>query len=99
VVGADDTAMFWRLPYYSQMQAGPEGNVQSDLLFGKDAKFTLSYGWAFPSRIYFNGDDCVLPEPQSFPTLPSRSHRAGETPVEFLVMLGIGAPALASYFF
>ncbi|CAK9234045.1 unnamed protein product [Sphagnum troendelagicum] len=97
----NDTAMFWGLPYYNQMllQAGPEGNVQSDLLFGKDAKFTLSNGWAFPSRIYFNGDDCVLPEPQSFPTLPSSSHRAGSTPVEFLVMLGIGAPALASYFF
>ena len=29
------------------------------LLFQKNADFTLSNGWAFPDRGYFNGDTCV----------------------------------------
>jgi hypothetical protein len=70
---ADDSAMFWGVKYYNEdlLQAGPEGNVQSDLLFQKNADFTWSNGWAFPDRVYFNGDVCVLPSPQDFPSLPS----------------------------
>ncbi|PQP98634.1 COBRA-like protein 1 [Prunus yedoensis var. nudiflora] len=48
------------------MQAGPLGNVQSELLFRKDqATFTFDKGWAFPRRIYFNGDNCVMPPPDA----------------------------------
>ncbi|XP_022685500.1 COBRA-like protein 2 [Setaria italica] len=46
------------------MVAGPDGNVQSELLFRKDpSMFTFDKGWAFPRRIYFNGDSCVMPPP------------------------------------
>lgn len=54
------------------MEAGPYGNVQSELLFQKEASaFTLEKGWAFPRRIYFNGDNCVMPPPDSYPWLPN----------------------------
>lgn len=72
---ADDSAMFWGVKYYNEylLKAGPDGNVQSDILFQKKADFTLRDGWAFPDRVYFNGDQCVLPAPQDFPSLPSSS--------------------------
>jgi hypothetical protein len=48
------------------MVAGPDGNVQSELLFRKDpSTFTFQKGWAFPRRIYFNGDNCVMPPPDA----------------------------------
>lgn len=65
---ADDTAMFYgRKPYNDVlMQAGPKGNVQSDLTLEKDGnKLTLRKGWAFPRRVYFNGNNCVMPSPES----------------------------------
>jgi hypothetical protein len=71
---ADDTALFWGVKYYNDMllESGPMGNVQSELLLQKDKQtFTLKQGWAFPRRIYFNGDDCVLPPPDAYPSLPN----------------------------
>lgn len=68
----NDTAMLWGVQFYNDflMQAGPYGNVQSELLFGKDpSTFTFEKGWAFPRRIYFNGDNCVMPPPDSYPFL------------------------------
>lgn len=69
----NDTAMFSGVEYYNEMllQAGPEGNVQSEILFAKDSRFTWNNGWGFPTRIYFNGDDCVLPDPSDYPKLPN----------------------------
>lgn len=70
----DDTAMLWGIKFYNDllMQAGPLGNVQSELLFRKDqSTFTFEKGWAFPRRIYFNGDNCVMPPPDSYPWLPN----------------------------
>lgn len=60
------------------MQAGPFGNVQSELLFQKETSaFTFEKGWAFPRRIYFNGDNCVMPPPDSYPWLPNTaSHKS-----------------------
>lgn len=72
----NDTAMLWGVQYYNDllMQAGPLGNVQSELLFRKDANtFTFEKGWAFPRRIYFNGDNCVMPPPDAYPWLPNSS--------------------------
>lgn len=66
----DDTAMLWGVKFYNDFlsTAGPLGNVQSELLFRKDAStFTFEKGWAFPRRIYFNGDNCVMPPPDSYP--------------------------------
>ncbi|XP_031492847.1 COBRA-like protein 1 [Nymphaea colorata] len=75
----NDTAMLWGVKYYNDllMAAGPLGNVQSELLFQKDlSTFTFKQGWAFPRRIYFNGDNCVLPSPDNYPWLPNSSpHR------------------------
>ncbi|XP_038678448.1 COBRA-like protein 2 [Tripterygium wilfordii] len=74
----NDTAMLWGVKFYNDllMQAGRAGNVQSELLFRKDqSTFTFEKGWAFPRRIYFNGDNCVMPPPDSYPWLPNASSR------------------------
>jgi hypothetical protein len=72
----DDTAMFWGVKFYNDllMQAGPLGNAQSELLLRKDSMaFTFDKGWAFPHRVYFNGDNCVMPPPDAYPWLPNAS--------------------------
>lgn len=69
----NDTAMFFGIKNYNDvlMEAGPFGNVQSELLLKKDENtFTFKQGWAFPRRVYFNGDQCVLPSPDTYPYLP-----------------------------
>ncbi|KAL6551623.1 hypothetical protein OROGR_007777 [Orobanche gracilis] len=73
-----DTAMLWGVKFYNDvlMQAGPLGNVQSELLFRKDkSTFTFEKGWAFPRRVYFNGDNCVMPPPYAYPYLPNAGLR------------------------
>ena len=73
---SDDTAMFWGMKFYNDLlnQAGPLGNAQSELLMRKDSEtFTFQKGWAFPRRVYFNGDNCVMPSPDDYPWLPSAS--------------------------
>lgn len=75
----DDTAMLWGVQFYNDllMQNGRSGNVQSELLFRKDkTSFTFNEGWAFPHRVYFNGDNCVMPQPDTFPFLPNEGARA-----------------------
>lgn len=82
----NDTAMLWGVKFYNDllMQAGPLGNVQSELLFRKDTStFTFEKGWAFPRRIYFNGDNCVMPSPDDYPWLPN----AGSKPDISLLIL------------
>ncbi|CAN1244061.1 COBRA-like protein 1, partial [Linum perenne] len=80
VLVTDDTALLWGVKFYNDllMQAGPSGNVQSELLFQKETTtFTFDKGWAFPRRIYFNGDNCVMPPPDAYPWLPNSSSRLG----------------------
>lgn len=70
--------MFYGLKYYNDllMQAGPLGNVQSEVLMKKDKNtFTLKQGWAFPRKVYFNGDECMLPPPDMYPPLPNSAFR------------------------
>lgn len=70
----DDTGMFWGIQYYNDMllESGENGNVQTEMLLQKDpAEFTFKGGWAFPRRIYFNGHECVMPPPDTYPILPS----------------------------
>lgn len=74
--------MLWGVKYYNDllMEAGPYGNVQSELLFKKDpSTFTFEKGWAFPRRIYFNGDNCVMPPPDSYPWLPNAASQLMST--------------------
>lgn len=66
--------MFYGLKYFNDqlMEAGPYGNVQSEVLMRKDAStFTFKQGWAFPRKVYFNGDECQMPPPDSYPYLPN----------------------------
>lgn len=75
---ADDTGMFYGMKYYNDllMEAGPTGNVQSEILLQKDKDtFTLKQGWAFPRKVYFNGDECMLPPPDTYPYLPNSAPR------------------------
>lgn len=74
---ADDTGLFYGTKYYNDvlMQAGPLGNVQSEVLLQKDLNtFTFKQGWAFPRKVYFNGDECMLPPPDTYPFLPNSGH-------------------------
>lgn len=58
------------------MEAGPFGNVQSEVLLQKDKNtFTFKQGWAFPRKVYFNGDECMLPPPDTYPYLPNAANR------------------------
>ncbi|KAK3406402.1 hypothetical protein EUGRSUZ_K02541 [Eucalyptus grandis] len=70
----NDTGMFYGMKFYNDllMEAGPEGNVQSEVLLQKDKNtFTFKQGWAFPRKVYFNGDECMLPPPDQYPFLPN----------------------------
>ena len=70
--------MFFGVKYYNDllMEAGPHGNVQTELLLKKDkTTFTLDQGWAFPLKIYFNGDECMMPLPDAYPSLPNLAYR------------------------
>lgn len=71
--------MFYGTKFYNDllMEAGPSGNVQSEVLLQKDQKtFTFKQGWAFPRKVYFNGDECMLPPPDSYPFLPNSAKRS-----------------------
>jgi len=75
---SDDTSMLWGIKFYNDFlsSAGPLGNVQSEILLRKDkSTFTFDKGWAFPRRIYFNGDNCVMPPPDAYPWLPNASSK------------------------
>lgn len=64
------------MKYYNDllMEAGAYGNAQSELLMRKDARtFTFKNGWAFPRKVYFNGDECKMPPPDAYPHLPNSS--------------------------
>lgn len=69
--------MFYGMKFYNDqlMEAGPFGNVQSEVLFQKDNTFTFKQGWAFPRKVYFNGDECMLPLPETYPFLPNSAHQ------------------------
>ncbi|XP_015581980.1 COBRA-like protein 4 [Ricinus communis] len=73
----NDTGLFCGMKYYNDvlMEAGPLGNVQSEILLQKDQNtFTFKQGWAFPRKVYFNGDECMLPPPDTYPFLPNSAH-------------------------
>ena len=74
---SDDTGMFWGIQYYNDMllSSGRNGNVQTEMILHKDeGNFTFNEGWAFPRKISFNGDECVMPSPEDYPSLPNKAH-------------------------
>lgn len=77
---ADELALFWGIEYYNtelvQSTESNVGYVTTDILLEKDLEsFTLSNGWALPRRVYFNGDNCQMPLPDTFPMLPNGSSK------------------------
>ena len=65
---ADDTGMFYGMKFYNDllMEASPFGNVQSEVLLRKEKNtFSLKQGWVFSRKVYFNGDECMLPPPDT----------------------------------
>ena len=69
--------MFYGMKFYNDllMEAGPFGNVQSEVLLQKDKNtFSLKQGWASPRKVYFNGDECMLPPPDKYPYLPNSAN-------------------------
>ncbi|KAH7532346.1 hypothetical protein FEM48_Zijuj04G0010200 [Ziziphus jujuba var. spinosa] len=89
----NDTGMFWGIQYYNDMLlvSGSSGNVQSEILLRKDpGHFTFREGWAFPRRISFNADECVMPLPDDYPRLPnSRGHSSTLTPPSLIFFLSL----------
>jgi len=104
---ADDTGMFYGMKFYNDllMEAGPFGNVQSEVLLQKDKNtFSLKQGWAFPRKVYFNGDECMLPPPDTYPYLPNSAYAnptsiLSMTASLLLILLSMGWPAEENYNF
>lgn len=70
--------MFYGMKFYNDllMEAGPFGNVQSEVLMQKNKDtFTLKQGWGFPRKVYFNGEECLLPPPDTYPYLPNSASK------------------------
>ncbi|KAL7257459.1 hypothetical protein ACSBR1_003703 [Camellia fascicularis] len=86
-----EVALFWGLEHYnSQLLTADEkqpGSVTTEVLLEKDSKsFTLRNGWTFPRRIYFNGDNCEMPLPDTFPMLPNGSSSRKTTHHHFILL-------------
>ncbi|KAK4733616.1 hypothetical protein R3W88_007877 [Solanum pinnatisectum] len=70
----NDTAMLWGVKSSNDLlvQPGPSGTVQFELLLRKGtSNLTLDKGWAFPRRVYFDGDDCIMPPSDADPHMPN----------------------------
>ncbi|KAK6944228.1 hypothetical protein RJ641_025330 [Dillenia turbinata] len=53
----NDTGMFYGMMYNNDLlrEAGPFGNVQSEVLLQKDRDtFSVKQGWGFSRKVYFN---------------------------------------------
>lgn len=89
VLCADDSGVFYGVQYYNDMllQAGENGNVQTEILLNKDEGFTFKGGWGFPRKISFNGQDCVMPSPDDYPRLPNAAHFHAYSPCLVILLL------------
>ncbi|KAJ1411652.1 Nucleoside phosphorylase domain [Sesbania bispinosa] len=89
----DGVALFWGIDFYNSellhSDEGRQGIATTEILLEKDPNsFTLRNGWAFPRRIYFNGEDCEMPLPDTFPMLPNETAMAAlgdQSPEEAMV--------------
>lgn len=86
---ADDSGVFYGIKYYNDMllQSSEQGNVQSEMLLHKDPDmFTFRQGWTFPRKVSFNGDECVMPQPDDYPSLPNSAQPTSHATF-FIIML------------
>jgi hypothetical protein len=86
---ADEVALLWGIENYNTELLNADGDqlgsVTTEILLDKDADtFTLSNGWAFPRRIYFNGENCEMALPDTFPMLPNGSSSLRSTYCQIL---------------
>ncbi|KAG8368159.1 hypothetical protein BUALT_Bualt15G0016100 [Buddleja alternifolia] len=90
----EEVALFWGKSFYNSelVQANDYqvGSVSTEILLQKDSNsFTLSNGWAFPRRIYFNGENCQMPLPDIFPMLPNDSPSRLPSRRQFLFLTAV----------
>eukprot|EP01018_Ginkgo_biloba_P019943 Gb_25603 [translate_table: standard] len=96
----NDTSMFWGTQHFNDIliQAQPQGfgAVQSEFLFAKNKKtFSFRNGYAFPHKLYFNGDNCIMPSPDTYPRLPNGN--SALKPNKYMLLIStLGAVALAA---
>ncbi|KAK1402160.1 COBRA-like protein 6 [Heracleum sosnowskyi] len=86
----NDSGVFYGIKYYNDMllQSGEQGNVQSEMLLHKDPDmFTFRQGWTFPRKVSFNGDECVMPQPDDYPSLPNSAQRSSQATFFNSIML------------
>ncbi|AES74274.1 COBRA-like protein 1 [Medicago truncatula] len=88
----DGVALFWGIDYYNNELLHSDkdrvGSVTTEILLEKDENsFTLQNGWTFPRRIYFNGENCDMPLPDTFPMLPNGSSSLRPTSHVFTLSL------------
>ncbi|KAG9157787.1 hypothetical protein Leryth_024306 [Lithospermum erythrorhizon] len=79
--GHNDSGMFYGISYFNDilLQAGKEGNVQTEMLLDKEEEmFSFKEGWAFPRKIIFNGEECAMPSPVDYPKLPNTGYKAAK---------------------
>ncbi|KAK9070888.1 hypothetical protein SSX86_009456 [Deinandra increscens subsp. villosa] len=86
---SDDVALFWGLDYYNTELLNAEkdrvGSVSTEILLAKDHKtFTLRNGWALPRTVYFAGENCVMPSPDTYPMLPNATSK--RIPISNLIL-------------
>ncbi|XP_074284174.1 COBRA-like protein 4 [Silene latifolia] len=96
----NDTGMFYGMKYYNEMlmEAGKFGSIQSEILMQKDPDtFTFRQGWAFPRKIYFNGDECTLPPPDSYPYLPNSVYKRSVSALATVCSLAVTFLTLAMH--
>ncbi|TYG81453.1 hypothetical protein ES288_D01G006000v1 [Gossypium darwinii] len=95
----NDSGMFWGIRYYNDMllQEGENGYVQTEMLMRKGEDFlSFRQGWGFPTRVLFNGDECVMPLPDQYPALPNNG---GNGPIFSLslIVLSLLVPTIVCF--
>ncbi|XP_073307602.1 COBRA-like protein 2 isoform X2 [Primulina huaijiensis] len=88
----EDIALLWGKAFHNtnllKADKGQVGSVTTEILLQKhSSSFTLSNGWGFPRAIYFNGDNCRMPLPDTFPMLPNSSLNRRTSSFQFLLVL------------
>ncbi|KAK8629758.1 hypothetical protein V6N13_078587 [Hibiscus sabdariffa] len=89
---SDEVALFWGIEYYNDELVNADkdqpGAVSTQILLRKDLEsFTLGNGWALPRRVYFNGENCQMPLPDTFPMLPNHCSSFKPTNPVFLLLI------------
>lgn len=95
----NDTGMFYGIKTYNDMLR-EGGNVQTEMLLHKDeGVFTFKQGWAFPRKVSFNGQQCVMPQPDHYPTLPNSHSHPLSTSSSFTLLLLLSSITLHLFLF